>query len=65
MLFTDACLGVNHEDKITVTKSGEQLSHGREEAVTREGHPWVPTHHVLFLELYDYSLCVYNIILNM
>ena len=68
-LFRDACLGVNYEDKSLAhkswAKSGEQLPHRGEDAVTREGHSWVSTHHVPFLDVYDYSLHIYNLILNM
>ena len=33
--------------------------------MTREGHSWVSTRRVLFRDLYDYSLHMYNLILNM
>ena len=36
-------IDTNSEDKITVTKSREQLEAGREEAVRLEGHTGVPS----------------------
>lgn len=53
-LFTDVCLGVNSEDKITVTGLGEQLPQRGEEAWQGKGTPGCPL--VMFYPWIDLSV---------